>query len=557
MISNKTINHFFIFLFCLIFWFCNNKEDVKDYTPKYGGTLNIALINDIDSFNPITTTDVTSNTILDILFPALTSIKWNDSIGIVEYEPLYAKSWEISKNGESITFHLRNNIIWSNGKKLSPNDVIYSYKLYSNPLSASPGQFLFKNFFINKQNYIDEAKSFKIINDTLLKINFRYQVNNPLQFTILKLVPENFYTSDIKKLHQDPNSFKPISCGPYKLEKWEANQRIILSVNEKYSLGAKPFIDKIVFKVLPDYTTRLTALKTGEIDFMEGIRPEDIPEIKKLKNIEIISLKDRTYDFVCWNNIDINAYKKNREIKPHRLFGNKNVRKALTLAIDRQDIIDSFLMGYGEICNGPVSPIFKWAFNKDLKPIPYNPQEAKKILREEGWYDRNSNGIIDKDGVEFKFTLFINSGSPRREYCANMIKSYLKKIGIDVEIQKLEWNLFETKIVNRELDAFISGMAISSDINLYDYWYSDLNKALLNDAGYQNKRVDELLDITSKLEPLKAAPYFKEIQKILYEDNPCTFLYWYSNIIGYNKKIKNIKSTIWDPYNQISEWWIE
>ncbi|HQJ76209.1 MAG TPA: ABC transporter substrate-binding protein [Bacteroidota bacterium] len=555
MISSKRFYYLFILIVLFLFGYCNNKNQKDNKIIKSQSTLVIALINDIDSFNPITTTDVTSNTIQDIIFPALTGIKWNDSIGIVEYTPLLAKSWEISDDEKSITFHLKNNILWSNGEKIKVKDIIYSYKLYSNPLTASPQQFLFSNFYKKNNDEIDEQKSFSVLNDSVLQINFKTKTSNPLQFSILKIIPDSFYQTDLKKLSQDPKSFNPISAGPYKLKEWVPNQRIVLLQNEKYNLGPKPNIEKIIFKVIPDYTTRLIALKTGEIDFMEGIRPEDTKELKKSNpNIQILPLNDRTYEFVCWNNIDNIIYKKYKQIKPHRLFGNKNVRKALTLAIDRQEIIDGFLMEYGKICNGPVSPIFKWAYNYDLKPVPYDPQTAKSILRKEGWYDRNGDGIIDKDGLEFRFNLCINTGSPRREFCANMIKNYLKKIGIEVNVQKLEWNLFETRIINRELDAFINGMAVSSDLNLFEFWYSDFEKASLNDAGYRSKRADEILEEISKQNYLKSATLFKELQKIIYDDEPCTFLYWYSNIIGYNKHLKNVKSNIWDSYNQISEW---
>ena len=549
-----------LLLFVILLFGCNGKKENDNNNsikPEPGGTLNVALINDIDSFNPIVSgDDVSTGAVQDLLFPALTSIRWNDSLGYVEYEPLLASSWAIPEEKNCVKFTLRKNIFWSDGRPLGINDVIYSYQLYSDPKSASQNRFMFENFFRNANSGIDTSRSFTRMKDTAFAIHYTSAVRSPLHVSILKIVPANYFGADLKKLREDPNGMKPLSAGPYKLEQWEANQRVVLSRNDNYSLSSKPLIDKIVFKILPEYASRLTALKTGDIDFMEGIRPEDVGSLKSYQNINTIALKGKNYEYVCWSNIDGKLYQKTGQVKPHPLFGSKNVRKALTMAIDRQEILDGFLSGYGEICNGPISPIFKWAYNSSIKAIEYNRQKAAQLLSEEGWIDNNNDGTIDKNGKEFVFSIFINSGNPRREFAANMIKGYLKRIGIEVKIEKLEWNLFDLKIENRELDAYINGIAVSSDINPYEFWYSDLKKAPMNDPGFQNKRVDELIEAGNKVNQKDAAPYWKEFQEIIHDEQPCTFLYWYANIIGYNKRIHNLQSNIWDPYNQISLWWL-
>ena len=352
-------------------------------------------------------------------------------------------------------------------------------------------------------------------------------------------------------MREDIRAYKPITAGPYKLEKWETNGQIVLTRNEDYNLGPKPIMEKIVFKILPDYISRLTALKTGEIDFMVGIRPEDTEELIKHPNIGIINLSASNYEYICWSNIDGGYYNMTGKIRPHPLFGNKNVRRALTMAIDRNEIIQTCLGNYGQPCNSPISPIFKNEYNSALPPINYDHIVASSLLANEGWSDHNRNGIIDKDGIEFSFTLYINSGNPRREYVANMIKTYLQKIGIEVKLEKLEWNTFETKTMNRELDAFITGLSVSIDLDQYNFWYSDLSKAQMNDPGFQNQRVDYLIDKIYISNREDATALYKEFQEIIHDEQPCTFLYWYSNIIGYNLRLKGVNPTILDFYNDI------
>jgi peptide/nickel transport system substrate-binding protein len=263
------------------------------------------------------------------------------------------------------------------------------------------------------------------------------------------------------------------------------------------------------------------------------------------------------YEFIGWNNIDGEYYNMTGKIRPHRLFGNRNVRKALTMAINTNEIIQACLGVYGQPCNSPIAPIFKNEYNSDLTAIGYDHSAAAALLAKEGWIDHNRNGIIDKDGVEFSFTLVINSGNPRREYVANMIKNYLQKIGIEVKVEKLEWNIFDTKTMSRELDAFISGLSVSIDFDLYNFWHSDFSIAQMNDAGFQNKRVDYLIDKINISDRKEAIPFLKEFQEILHEEQPCTFLYWYSNIIGYNKRLKNVNPNILDFYNDISVWQLD
>ena len=518
---------------------CNHKDTGET-------TLMIALINDIDSFNPITSTDVFTASIQKLLFPALTNKKWIDSIGGIEYEPLVADRWDISVDKKHITFYIKQNKYWEDNNKISINDIIYTYNIYANPISAAPSGYLFESI---------QQNGFKKINDSIFSVTYNEYSNDPLAFSSLRFVQNNYFSSDIKALREDKRGYKPITCGPYRIEKWETNNQIILTRNEEYNLSSKPKMEKIIFKVLPDYVSRLTALKANEIDFMVGIRPEDAEGLKSEPNIGLINLSMSNYEFICWNNIDGQHYNSTGEIRPHRLFGNKNVRRALTMAIDRDEIIQACLGAYGEPCKSPISPIFKNEYNSDLKAIPYDPLYASTILaNEEGWLDHNQNGIIDKDGVEFSFTLAINSGNPRREYVANMIKTYLQKIGIEVKIEKLEWNIFDMKTMNRELDAFITGLSVSIDLDLYSLWYSDFSKAQMNDVGFQNERVDFLIDNINVSDKIEAITLYKEFQEILHEEQPCTFLYWYSNIIGYNQRLKGVNPNILDFYNDICNW---
>ncbi len=228
---------------------------------------------------------------------------------------------------------------------------------------------------------------------------------------------------------------------------------------------------------------------------MTDVRPDDAEILKQnYHQIKIEAIKGRDYDYIGWNNIDSREYKKSngKIIKPHPLFGDKEIRKALTQAINRKEILEGYFGEFATLTETPISPIFKSFINKKLKSIPYNPEEAKKIFEKKGWKDSDGDGIIDKNGRPFKFKLSIATGKPHREFAATIVKRDLNKIGIDVEIESMETSLFFSKMYERELDAWIAGWTIPLDLDIESFWGSDLNKNFFNVCGFQNTEVDRI-----------------------------------------------------------------
>ncbi len=554
----------FSFLFGILVFIiisCKSEKDLNEFKPVYGGNLFIAIKNDIDFFNPLYSNDFYSGLINDLIFGALTYSEFNSDSGKLIYYPNLAKDWEISDDKKSIIYFLKTNLKWSDGVKFSSKDVYYSYILYTNPEVMSVRQDVERFFIHDVDGKLNPYKSFQILNDSTIKFNFSFSVEDPLFVTGLPILPEHIFIKIQKdKILTDEINTKPVGIGPFKLENYLRQQQIVLVRNDSAYYDRIPFIEKLVFKVVPDYNSRLNQLKNGEIDLMTDIRPEDAEILKnKFNYIRIEAITGRDYDYIGWNNLDNYALSKSKFkiIKPHPLFGDKEIRLALSMAINRQEILNGY---FGEFANpaiSPISPIFKNFLNLNLKPIPFNPLEAKKIFQKKGWKDTDGDGIIDKNGIPFRFKLTIPSGKPHREFAATIVKNDLKKIGIDVEIERLENSLFFSNLFERKLDAWIAGWTIPLDLDLEGFWGSDLNKNFFNVCGYQNPEVDKIF------EQLKKANSFEEkrnlifkFQEIIYSDQPVTFLYWIDNIIGYNKKLKNVNFNPVAYTNRIWEWFI-
>jgi peptide/nickel transport system substrate-binding protein len=359
-------------------------------------------------------------------------------------------------------------------------------------------------------------------------------------------------------LRTNPNNSAPLSACPFRVERWNRQQEVVLARNTKSTLPYPAFLDRAIFRVIPEYTTRITALKAGEIDFLERIQPDDALDMKKSHpEIRIEEMRGRYYDFVGWSNIDNDAFNKSggKVVKPHPLFGSNKVRRALTMAINRQALLEALLGDYGTPAVTSFSPIFKWALNDTLKPLPYDAGRAMTLLKEEGWEDHNGDGILDKGGKKFAFTIYTNSGNARRIAAAEYIQSDLKKIGIDVKIEKEESNVFFENLNNRRHAAFVSGFGIASEIDPEDIWGSDLKTHPYNAVGFQNKRTDELIQLgRSVIEAEQAAPYWKEFQAIIHEEQPYTYLYWVSNLVAINNRVQKTHVTTFDALYHLYEW---
>jgi len=237
------------------------------------------------------------------------------------------------------------------------------------------------------------------------------------------------------------------------------------------------------------------------------------------------------------------------------MFSSPQIRKALTLAINREEILQSFIGEYGEVCKGPVSPMFKIYFNDSIPSDSYNPEKASEILKQNGWEDTDNDGILEKGSTELKFDLYTNSGNPRRNYVANVVKNNLKAIGIEANVKSIETSTFVEGLRNRNFDAWLAGWTIPIPIDLNPYWNSNQETGFLNFSTYKNTELDKLLNkLQERLPESGKIMLYKKLQQIIYSDEPVTFLYWFDNIVAYNQRITKIKFSMLGLVKNAWEW---
>ena len=514
----------------------------------------IGISADVQTFNPLFAFSVDEGSITELLYLGLFDFCWDEETGDLKSYPMLAEEWEWAEDSSSIKIFLRDDVYWTDGKQLTTDDVILSFDLFSDPEVNSRLYGTFSSMYKDENNHIDIKKSFKDISEYELTITFPKNSKPTLNEMSIPILPSHIY-GKIKRdeLNTSETNFNPVSNGPFKFLRWNRNQNITLTVNTKSFLYEPDNINELVFKIIPDYISRTLQLNKGEIDLMELVKTEDIEDMRKNQSLNIVSVVGREYDYIGWNNIDLELFNKENKIKPHKLFGNKNVRIALSHAINNQEILEEYLLNYGEIAVTPVSKIFKKYYNPKIKAYDYNIGKAKKLLAAEDWKDTDNNGILDKNNTEFRFTLYFPSGNPLRNYASTIIKNNLASIGIEMKIVNLEMGSFIDHLYEKKMDAWMAAWYIPIPVELKSYWYSDLEMTPLNFVSYQNKQADDIInELEQKISDKRKKDLYFKFQEIIHNDQPVTFLYWIPNITVYNKRIKNIHIT---PLGSITHCW--
>lgn len=518
----------------------------------------IGIPSDVATINPLYAFDLQEGHLTDLLFLKPAMEKWNDSLGLIEFEPMLAESWNVNKDSSFITVNLRDNIFWSDGKPITVDDIIFSFDVYSDPKVNSRLYGLFGNFYSDENLHVDAGKTFRKNSEKSITIFFK----DYKQFSFLDInfaiLPSHAY----QKISRDDIgtaeiNFKPITSGPFKVYKWERDQKIHLIADSSSYLFNGNNVQEIIFKIVPDDFSLFTQLKTGEVDLIEGFEAERVKELNDYEQLTTTSIKGRDFDYLGWNNIDPDAYQK-KQIKPNRFFSSAKIRKALSIAINRNEIFRSVIGKFGQIYDSPISPIFKSYIDSSLFSFDYNPSLAKQMLEDEGWKDNNGDGILEKDNKKFSFNIYSNTGNPIREYAATVIKNNLKEIGIEAETIFVERSELIDGLINKKYDAFLSGWTVQIPLNLDNFRDPVSEKGMFNFSGYNNQEVNDLLaNLNPSDSESKKFSTYKSISKILKETEPVTILFWVDNIIVYNKRIKNLKISPLGLYNDAWAWRVE
>ncbi|HET6460088.1 MAG TPA: peptide-binding protein [Syntrophales bacterium] len=485
-------------------WGCSRKEQdsaarsLADSGPAYGDIIVEGSIGDASNLIPIISSDSTSHGIASMVYNGL--VKYDKDINIVGD---LAESWEVSRDGLVITFHLRRGVKWHDGYPFTAEDVLFTYKITIDPKTptAYSGDFL-------------KVKKAEVLDDYTFRVTYDRPFAPALMSWGSPVLPAHLLAG--KDITTSPLARHPVGTGPYIFKDWAPGQKIVLVSNPDYFEG-RPYIDGYIMRIIPDTATMFLELRADGIDRM-NLTP--LQYTRQTEN-NLFRKNFNKYRYLSFSYTYLGYNLKNP------LFTDKRVRQAIAYGINKEEIIQGILLGLGKEATGPYKP-GTWVYNPNVKRYPYNPGKARELLAAAGWRDTDGDGILDKDGQPFVFEIMTNQGNEIRAKTAEIIQRRLSEIGIKVKIRVLEWAAFVNDFINkRRFDVTILGWTIPLDPDLYDVWHSSkTGPQELNFISYKNDEVDKLIEKgRGTFDQKERKKYYDRIQEILAEEQPYLFLY--------------------------------
>lgn len=508
-------------------------------------TLVIAYQSDIGNLiSVVSETSADSDILTNLSFPVVDS----EFDCALKPQPGMATSWEWSEDGKVLSMTLRKDLTWEDGTPVTAHDIAFTYDLVADPMVASAR-------ISAIERMVPDARP-KVVSDERIEWHFTEAYDRDTQLahaTTLTLVPRHVLSSaDRATLRGHEMGKRPLSYGPWRLADWKPNSTIVLEPNPNFTgpEDQKPKLNRVIFRILPEYSTRLIELESGKVDMMQSITVADADKLReKNPDIRLVRRGWRSNDYIAWN-------------LQHEIFQDVRVRRALAHAVDIDGMIDRLLTSktgerYARRSVGTVTPELCGAHNDEIVPYAHDPEKARQLLAEAGWTDSNGDGILDKNGKPFEFTLSTNTGNKRRADIQVLVQAQLERIGVKVHLEKQESNAFFENMRKKRFDAAVAGWSAGLFIDPTPLWHCDTDerKYEFNFVSYCNPEVDALMEKGLRTpDPAEAAPIWQEVQARIYEDQPYLFLWWQDEIVGIHERFVNAKIDVLSALNDLHEW---
>ncbi len=447
-------------------------------------------------------------------FPAVRYVQPESVLEPGQLQELLPELLPAGEHNPVLVFNLRPEVYFHDGEQLTAQDVQFTYQALMDPANLSP-----------RIADFEPVKEVEVLDKLTVRITYQELYSPALNSWSIGILPEHLLNDEAlrqeaQKRGRDPEKFSmrdsafnrsPVGSGPFKFEDWKSDQYIRLSRFEDYWEGP-PNYHEFVLRIIPDKLTQEMEFYAGTLDDY-SVEPHQVERLRRDDRFQSFSGTSFGYTYIGYN-------LRREPFQDHR------VRKALSLALDVDKIIEYVLHDQGERITGPFVQDTEY-YNHELEPLDYDPQKAQQLLKQAG-YSKNEKGWLQKDGQRLKFTLITNSGNELRKAILAIVQDSWKKIGVDVSTDTLEWSVFIQERVNRhDFDAIILGWSMSVEPDLYQIFHSSQRDPHeLNFVGFDHSEADQLIErIRKEYDQEQKIEYCHRLHEIIARELPYTFLF--------------------------------
>ena len=400
-----------------------------------------------------------------------------------------------------VVFRLRKNVRWHDGAPFTSKDAAFTYRAIMDDATASP-----------RKPDFDLILKVETPDEHTFRVTYRKPYSPALESWMISLLPSHLLEGKPQSWWTQNFNRTPIGTGAFRFAEWKTNEFIRLERNPDYFDAPGPWMDGIVYRFMPDQLTLRLAFETRQVDFW-GAEPWTVNAFVNDPRFNVFTSPSSSYTYIGWN-------------LKRPLFQDSLVRRALAHAVDVPSMVRFILYGHGLQSTGLFTPQM-WFFNPSIQPFAYDPEKARELLAEAGWKP-GPDGILQKNGERFSFTLITNNGNEVRRDIATLTQDGLKQLGIEVKVELYEWAVFLKNHINKgDFDAMVLGWSLGNSYDQFQIWHSSqANPEQLNVVGYKSAKADRLLDeIRQEYNREKIIRMAGDLQRTIYEDQPYLFLY--------------------------------
>lgn len=500
---------------------------------RYGGTAVVAGRNDLVSMNGfVTSDDVSIQHQVHLLFATLVRTGAD-----LEPQPYLAESWEFSDDSLAVTVDLRDDLAWHDGEPVTSADVAFTLASVRDPAVNYPNA-----------AYFDAWEGVELLGEHRLRFTVRRVPHPFFGWGRMPILPAHVL-ADVPPAELANHGFgtSPVGSGPFRFVEHVPGERWVFEANPDFpaALGGRPYLDRYVYRPIAEDVTLTASLLSGDVDVVIEPARADAARLAADTAIRVIESPGRAYDFIAWNS-------------RRPMFSDADVRRALTMAIDRQALVRTVLGGRGRVAAGPVGPSH-WAHDTTHRPLPYAPDSSRAILDRAGWVDSDGDGVRDRDGVPFRFTLLSTPQDKWNDVGASVQRD-LSAVGIEVDPQTREGAALQPLVLSpdRRFDAVMIGFIQDPNLDERAQWACDLVATPMQFTSYCNRALDAVMD--SLQTPLDRATQKRLIDRyheILSAEQPYTWLYYEDDAVATRSYVRGVSIDGRGEWVTVADWWLE